>query len=140
MLCRKCWVTHWELGEHNGKLMGTHWELKRNIVETHWELGKNEKKLPPSSPKLKRKKSKAPWVHAWAFPLAAWNFSSQKSQSLFLAWANTPCKEHPTYYYVNSFVFRVNSTLWLQGPNIVKNSNTRLNILYVLNILDVGKR
>jgi hypothetical protein len=40
--------------------MGTHWELKRNIVETHWELGKNEKKLPPSSPKLKRKKNKAP--------------------------------------------------------------------------------
>jgi len=28
-------------------------------------------------------------------PLGAWNFSSQKSSSPFLAWANTPCKEHP---------------------------------------------
>jgi hypothetical protein len=29
-------------------------------------------------------------VASWAFPLAAWNFSSQKSSSLFLAWANYP--------------------------------------------------
>jgi hypothetical protein len=36
-------------------------------------------------------------MHAWAFPLAPWNFSSQKSSSPFLAWAITPCKEHPTY-------------------------------------------
>ncbi len=50
MLCRKCWIAYWELGEHNGKLMGTHWELKRNIVETHWELGKNEKKIAPLLP------------------------------------------------------------------------------------------
>jgi hypothetical protein len=28
-------------------------------------------KINPSHPKLKRKKSKAPWVPAWAFPLAA---------------------------------------------------------------------
>ncbi len=49
-----------------------------------------------SHPKLKRKKSKAPWVHAWAFQLAAWNFSSQKTSSPFLAWPNTPCQEHPT--------------------------------------------
>jgi hypothetical protein len=32
-----------------------------------------------------RGKSKAPWWHAWAFPLAAWNFSSQKSSSPFWA-------------------------------------------------------
>ncbi len=36
-------------------------------------------------------------MHAWAFPLAAWNFSSQKSLSPFLAWANTSGKEHTTY-------------------------------------------
>jgi hypothetical protein len=29
--------------------------------------------------------------------LAAWNFSSQKSSSPFLAWASTPSKEHPIY-------------------------------------------
>jgi hypothetical protein len=31
-----------------GKILGTHWELERNIVQTHWEARKNEKKL--SSP------------------------------------------------------------------------------------------
>jgi hypothetical protein len=50
-----------------GNLMGTHWELKGDIVGTHWEPEENEKK------------------------------SSQKSLSSFLAWPNTPCKEHPTY-------------------------------------------
>ncbi len=54
-------------GEHVGNLMGTHWEFKGDIVGTHWEPGKNEKE------------------------------SSQKSLSPFLAWANTPCKEHLTY-------------------------------------------
>jgi len=59
-----------------GKILGTHWELERNIVRTHWEARKNEKKSlphppPPPTPKHKRKKSKAPWLHAWAFPLAA---------------------------------------------------------------------
>jgi hypothetical protein len=67
-----------------------------NILGTHWELGKNEKQS-PSPPKLKRKRGKGPWMHAWAFPLVAWNFSSQKTSSPFLAWANAPCKEHPTY-------------------------------------------
>jgi hypothetical protein len=35
-------------------------------------------------------------LYAWAFPLAAWNFSPQKSSSSFLAWANnnTSGKEH----------------------------------------------
>ncbi len=36
-------------GEHIGNLgnlMGTHWELKRDIVRTHWEPGKNEEKPP----------------------------------------------------------------------------------------------
>jgi hypothetical protein len=44
VLWRTCWGTHWELGEHIGDLMGTHWELKGNIVRTHWEPGKYEKK------------------------------------------------------------------------------------------------
>ncbi len=40
-----------------GKILGTHWELERNIVQKHWEAGKNEKKSPsplplrPSHPK-----------------------------------------------------------------------------------------
>jgi hypothetical protein len=69
-------------------------------VRAHWEVGKNEKKSflpPPHTPKHKRKKNKAPWVHGWAFPLVAWNFSFQKTSSPFLAWVNAPCKEHPTY-------------------------------------------
>ncbi len=52
---------------------------------TWWEPGKTEKYPPlnPPPPKLKRKKCKAHSVCAWAFPLAAWNFSSQKSLSPF---------------------------------------------------------
>jgi hypothetical protein len=33
-----------------GKILGTHWELERNIVRTHWEVGKNEKKKKILSP------------------------------------------------------------------------------------------
>ncbi len=33
-----------------GKILGTHWEHERNIVQTHWEAGKNEKKSLPSRP------------------------------------------------------------------------------------------
>jgi len=55
-----------------------------NIVGTreNWKMSP----LNPSPPKLKRKKCKVRLVCAWAFPLVAWNFSSQKSLSLFLAW------------------------------------------------------
>ncbi len=41
-------------------------------------------------------------MHAWAFPLVAWNFSSKKSSSPFLAWANTFYKEHPTYSVIKT--------------------------------------
>ncbi len=51
-------------------------ELKGNIVGTREKWKKH-----PFPHKLKREKTKAPWVHAWAFPLAAWNSSSQKSLS-----------------------------------------------------------
>jgi hypothetical protein len=61
VLWRTCWGTHWEL-------------IKGNIVRTHWEPGENEKKIPAPTPKLIRKKSKAPWVHAWAFPLVGMKF------------------------------------------------------------------
>jgi len=76
-----------------GNILGT---SREHSVKT---LGSKEiwKKIPPPPPKHKRKKSKAPWVHAWALPLAAWNFSSQKTWLPFLAWANSPCKEQPTY-------------------------------------------
>jgi hypothetical protein len=30
---------------HIENLMGTHWELERNIVITYWEPGKNEKRI-----------------------------------------------------------------------------------------------
>jgi hypothetical protein len=46
-----------------GKILGTHWELERNIMRTHWEVGKNEKKkkflFPPPTPpqNIKRKKT-----------------------------------------------------------------------------------
>jgi hypothetical protein len=37
--------------------MGTHWELKRNIVRTHWEPRKNEKKILPTPPSAKLKRT-----------------------------------------------------------------------------------
>ncbi len=54
-----------------------------NIVGTkeNWKIS-SFKSLPP---KLKRKKYKAHSKCAWAFPFAAWNFSSQKNLSPFLA-------------------------------------------------------
>jgi hypothetical protein len=50
---------------------------------TSWEPGKTEKYPPlnPLHPKFKRKNCKAHSVCAWAFPLAAWDFSSQKRLS-----------------------------------------------------------
>jgi len=44
-----------------GKILETHWELKRNIVRTHWEVRINEKKsfLPPPQPQnIKGKKTR----------------------------------------------------------------------------------
>ncbi len=77
---------------------GKHCKLG-NIVQTHWEAGEKWKKISPPTPKHKRKKCTSPWEHAWAFPLAAQNFSSQKTGSPFLGWANTPCTKHPTYLF-----------------------------------------
>jgi hypothetical protein len=38
--------THWEL---KGNIVRTHWELKGNILGTHWEQEKNEKKKSPQT-------------------------------------------------------------------------------------------
>jgi hypothetical protein len=41
--------THWEPGKyqpHTPNRMGTHWELKGNIVGTHWEPGKYQPHTP----------------------------------------------------------------------------------------------
>ncbi len=72
---------------------GTYWGVDGNLLGTKREHGGNQGKLrkiplqtTPQPPQLKRKKCKAPWVSAWAFSLAAWNFSSQKSSPPFLAW------------------------------------------------------
>jgi hypothetical protein len=54
----RCYGEH--VGEHIGNLMGTHWELKGDIMGTNGEPGKNEKKTFTPSLKLKKKKSKAP--------------------------------------------------------------------------------
>jgi hypothetical protein len=66
--------------EPDVNLLGTWREHSGNTLGT-W--GKYKKFLPSRS-KPKRQESKAPWVNAWAFPLAAWNFCSQKSSSPFL--------------------------------------------------------
>jgi len=59
------------------KLLGTHWELERNIVRTHWEAGKIEKKsLPPPPQNIKGKKARhlecmlglSHWLHEISLP------------------------------------------------------------------------
>jgi hypothetical protein len=75
------WEHPWELREHIGNLMGTHWELEVNMLGTK----ENWKKSSPHPQNLKEKKSrrlecmlKFPIRSAcWAFPLAAWNFYFQ---------------------------------------------------------------
>jgi hypothetical protein len=64
---RTCWGTHWELGEYIENLMGTHWELRGNMVGTHWEPGKNEKN-PSRTANLKGRHLEC---MLGAFPLAA---------------------------------------------------------------------
>jgi hypothetical protein len=65
---------------------------------TYWEPKINEKKiLPPPPPALNLKGKKAShleclhWLHEISLP--------QKSWSPFLAWANSLCKQHPTYLF-----------------------------------------
>ncbi len=95
VLWKTCWGTH---QEPDGNPLGTWREHSGNTFRTREKWKKKILPWIPSPPIFKGKKSKAPWVHAWTFPLAAWNFSSQMSLSPFLAWANNiPCKEHPTY-------------------------------------------
>jgi len=108
----------WEhVGEHIGNPLGTWREHSVNTLGS-WEIWKN-------SP---------PWVHAWAFPLAAWNFSSQKTSSPFLAWANTPCKEHPTYSVLGHVWF---SKYQLPGfSNISDLENCRFWIYQNLTTMD----
>jgi len=47
------WGTHGKLREHIGNLMGTHWELERNIEATYWEQMKMKKILPQQPPQTK---------------------------------------------------------------------------------------
>jgi len=69
-----------------GKILGTHWELERNMLGTKEKF----KKISPT-PKLKRKKKNQGTLSACqALPLATWDFYFQNCSSPFLAWANTP--------------------------------------------------
>jgi len=57
-----------------GKILGTHWELERNIVRTHWEVGKNEKKSPPPTPKHKKKKDQGTLSACLGLPIGCMKF------------------------------------------------------------------
>jgi hypothetical protein len=99
-------------GENIAKLrnpLGTWREHSANTLGSREIWKKSPPPPPPFPPNIKGKKQGILRVHAWAFPLAAWNFSSQKSWSPFLASANTPCKEHPTYSVLGHIWFENNS-------------------------------
>jgi hypothetical protein len=59
---------------------------------TYWEPGTNEKKSFPH-PNFKGKKAR----HLECLPVGCIKFLFPKGLSPFLAQANTPYKEHPTY-------------------------------------------
>jgi len=92
-ICQSIWDKMRCYEEHIENLMWIWREHSGNTLRTRGKWKKSSSPLPPHPKNLKGKEQ----VHAWAFPLAAWNFCSQKSLSPFLAWANTPCKERPTY-------------------------------------------
>ncbi len=86
----RCYGEHVE--EHIENLMGTDWELEGN-----WEQIGNHEFLKKILPKTYKEENQGTLSACLGLPIAAWNFSSEKSSSPFLAWANTPCKEHTTY-------------------------------------------
>jgi hypothetical protein len=62
-------------------MMGSNWELERNIVGNRENPQRNPPTTPPPPPKLNRKRSQGTLTAGWAFPLAAWNFCYQMSSS-----------------------------------------------------------
>ncbi len=95
MLWRTCWETQRELEEPERNLLGIQKELSGEHIGNEGNMKKN-----PSPHKLKTQKSKAHWVHAWAFPLITWKFSSERSLSPFLAWGKISLAKNtlPTYW------------------------------------------
>jgi hypothetical protein len=88
--------THWELGEHIENLMGRHWELKGNTLGTKEKWKKN------LSPPTLREKARHLECLLGPSPLAARNFSSQKSSTPKII---PPCKEHTTCFNLNYLKF-----------------------------------
>jgi hypothetical protein len=66
-----------------GNKLGTHWELKGDIVGTNGEPGKNEKKTCAPSLKLKRKKKQATMSACLGSPLAACKFLPKRDPHHF---------------------------------------------------------
>jgi hypothetical protein len=98
-----------------------------------------EKILPPfppnPTPKLKREQSKEPWVLAWAFPLAAWNRSSQRVCPHFQPGLIPLFKEHPTYL---AYIQLKNNRSWLFILSIDyrrNNLNTHFELVVFLWVL-----
>ncbi len=80
----KCYGKH--IGENIENLMGTHYELKRNMVRTHWEPENNEKISFPS-PNSKWKKWVSHSLHEISLPKRVchhfWTGPSQRTTHLF---------------------------------------------------------
>jgi hypothetical protein len=91
-----------------GKILGTHWELERNIVRTHWEAGKNEKKiLPPlHPPNIKGKKAghlecmlgPSHWLHEISLPKRLWHHFLQRTPHLFSVGAHLILKNNCRFF------------------------------------------
>ncbi len=79
--CGVLWRTCWG---NTLRTLTTDWRHDGNLLGTSKEQGKTEK-YPLLNPRPQTEKCKAPLACARAFPLAAGNFSSQKSSSPFLA-------------------------------------------------------
>ncbi len=68
------WIEDSYRGERRTTICQSVWDKSEVLWEHVGEHIQNQGQFFENSspPKFKRKKSKAPWVHAWTFPLAAW--------------------------------------------------------------------
>jgi hypothetical protein len=77
-------------------------------VGTHLEPGKNEKKNPSPGPRNLKGTKQGTLSACLGVPIGSMKFfSSQKNLLPFLAWANTPCKEHNTHYKLGVLIYSV---------------------------------
>jgi hypothetical protein len=84
------------VGENIGNPLGTWKEHSANTLGSREKWKKIFPPRPPA-PKHKRKKKQGTLSACLGLPIGCMKFLFPKDFVTILAWANAPCKEHPTY-------------------------------------------